>query len=124
MAHWPTTLRIGGKELRLLVASPDGEDLLKARLPVRTRHPRALLTLLEGVALWSGEPLYVVISASAQRDDWLYSEEWGDALWPPESPLVHFDFAIPRRARRTLVGVGDFREVRRHLRLAGSTWST
>ena len=63
MALWPTTLRIGDKELKLLVTSPEGDDLLKARLPIQPPHPRALLTLLEGVALWSGEPLYAVISA-------------------------------------------------------------
>lgn len=120
MARWPTTLRIGGKELKLLVTSPHGDDLLKARLPVLTSHPRALLRLLEGVALWSGEPLHVAISASAQRDDWLCSEEWGDELWPPESALVHFDFAVPLRARH-LADLGDFHEVRRHLRMARST---
>ncbi len=121
MAQWPTTLRIGCNELKLLVTSPQGDDLLKARLPVQTSHPRALLTLLEGVALWCGEPLNAVISASVQRDDWLYAEAWGEELWPPESPLVHFDFAIPRRAHRTLVGMGDYREVRRYLRKVGST---
>jgi hypothetical protein len=121
MALWPTTLRIGGEELRLLVMSPHGDDLLKARLPVRTPHPRALLTLLEGVALWSGQPVRAVISAGAHRDDWLDAEAWGNDLWPPESPLVHFDFAIPSpRARRRLVGVDDFREVRRDARLVGS----
>ncbi len=118
MALWPTMLRIGGKELKLLVTSPHGDDLLKARLPVRPPHPRALLTLLEGVALWSGEPVLAVISAGAHRDAWLGSEEWGDELWPTESQLVHFDYATPpTRARRTLAGVGDFREVRRDLRL-------
>jgi hypothetical protein len=55
MALWPTTLRIGDENLKLLVTSPEGDDLLKARLPHRPPHPRALLTLLEGVALWSGE---------------------------------------------------------------------
>src|SRR4029077_10168433 len=114
MALWPTTLRIGGKELKLLVTSLHGDDLLKARLPVRPPHPRALLTLLEGVALWSGEPVLAVISAGAHRDDWLESGEWGDELWPLESQLVQFDFAIPPpRACRRLVGVGDFRDVRR-----------
>ena len=62
MSLWPTMLRIGGKELKLLVTSPEGDDLLKARLPVRPPHPRALLTLLEGVALWSGEPVLHVTS--------------------------------------------------------------
>ena len=120
MALWPTTLRIGGKELKLLVTSPDGDDLLKARLPVRPPHPRALLTLLEGVALWSGEPVLAVISAGAHREEWLASDAWGDELWPTESQLVHFDYATPPvRARRTLVGAGDFRGLRRHLRLVG-----
>jgi hypothetical protein len=117
MALWPTMLRIGGKELKLLVTSPAGDDLLKARLPVRPPHPRALLTLLEGVALWSGEPVLAVISAGAHRDAWLDSDEWGDDPWPTESPLVHFDYATPpSRTRRTLVG--DFRDVRRDARLA------
>ena len=117
MARWPTTLRIGREELKLRVTSPQGDDLLKARFPVLTSHPRALLTLLEGVALWSGEPLHAAISASAQRDDWLCLEEWGDECWPPESPLVHFDFAIPPRICR----IGDLRGVRRSLRMFGST---
>jgi hypothetical protein len=120
MALWSTTLRIG-KDLRLLVTSPEGDDLIKARLPIRPPHPRALLTMLEGIALYSGEPLYAVISAGAHRDDWLGCEQWGDDLWPAESPLVHFDFALPApRARRRLRGVGDFREVRRQLRLVWS----
>jgi hypothetical protein len=121
MAQWPTTIRIGAEDLKLLVTSPQGDDRIKARLPLRPPHPRALLTLLEGVALFSGEPLYVVISAGESREDWLGCEAWGDDLWPAESPLVHFDFAIPPpRTRRTLRGVGNFRSVRRQLRLVWS----
>jgi hypothetical protein len=121
MAQWPTTMRIGDKDLKLLVTSEQGDDLIKARLPVSPPHPRALLTLLEGIALWSGEPLYAVISAGAHRDAWLSSEQWCDDLWPTESALVHFDFAIPPpRARRVLRGVGDFRAVRQQLRLVRS----
>ena len=121
MAVWPTTLRIGDPDLKLLITSPEGDDLVKARLPRQTRHPRALLTMLEGVALWSGEPLYAVISAGNHRDDWLGCETWGDDLWPAESPLVHFDFAIPPpRSRRPLRGVGDFRDVRQ---LRSLVWS-
>jgi hypothetical protein len=113
MALWPTTLWVGPEELKILVESPQGHDLLKARLPVRPPHPRALLTVLEGLALWCGQPLYAVISAGKHRDDWLDSELWGEELWPTESPLVQFDFAAPRqRAGRTLRGVGDFRALR------------
>jgi hypothetical protein len=120
MAIWSTTLRID-KELKLLVTSPEGDDLIKARLPLRPSHPRALLTMLEGIALFSGEPLYAAISAGRHRADWLELQRWDDELWPAESALVHFQFALPpSRARRHLRGVGDFREVRRHLRLVWS----
>jgi len=120
MALWSTTLRLG-EDLKLLVTSPEGDDLIKARLPIRPPHPRALLTLLEGIALFSGEPLYAVISAGEDRDAWLGSEPWCEDLWPAESPLVRFDFAIPPpRARRRLRGVGDFRDVRQQLRLVWS----
>jgi hypothetical protein len=120
MAQWPTTLRIED-DVKLLVTSPQGDDLIKARLPIRPPHPRALLTLLEGVALFSGEPLYAVISAGEERDCWLGSEQWAEDLWPTESPLVRFDFAFPPpRGRRNLRGVGDFRAVRRQLRLVWS----
>ena len=118
MAQWPTTIRIGSQHLKVLVTSSQGDGLMKGRLPVQPPHPRALVTLLEGVALYSGEPLYVVISAGNHRDAWLGSEQWCEDLWPAESPLVRFDFAIPPpRRRRTLRGVGDFRDVRRQLRL-------
>jgi hypothetical protein len=121
MPQWPTTIRIGAEDLKLLVTSPEGDDRIKARLPIRPPHPRALLTLLEGVALFSGEPLYAVISAGEHRDAWLGSEQWCEDLWPAESQLVRFDFAIaPPRPHRTLRGVGDFRDVRRQLRLVWS----
>ena len=116
MALWPTTLRIVDNDFRVLVTSPQGDDLIKARLPVHSPHPRALLTLLEGVALFSGEPLHVVISADEQHDAWRSTPV--RELWPTESALVYFDFAIrPRRPRRVLRGVADFRQTRRHLRL-------
>ena len=120
MPLWPTTLRID-KDLKLLVTSPEGDDLIKARLPLRPPHPRALLTMLEGIALFSGQPLHAVISAGSEREAWLDSEQWCGDLWPTESPLVQFDFALPPpRARRQLRGVGDFRDLRRQLRLVWS----
>ena len=120
MSLWSTTLRIGA-DMKLLVTSPEGDDLIKARLPMRPPHPRALLTMLEGIALFSGEPLYAVISAGTHRQDWLESEQWCDDLWPAESPLVQFDFARPAPPqRRRLRGVGDFRAVRQQLQLVRS----
>lgn len=119
MALWSTTPRIGS-EVKLLVTSQEGDHLIKARLPIRPAHPRALLTMLEGIALYSGEPLYAVISAGCRRADG-GAEAWCEDLWPAASPLVEFDFAVPPpRARRRLRGVGDFRDVRPQLRLLRS----
>jgi hypothetical protein len=111
MALWPTTLRVTHQELKLLVTTPEEDDLLKARLPIRPRHPGALLTLLEGLALWSGEPLYVVISAGKHREDWLGSEQWGEELWPEESALVQFDrvqFRCVIAKTREILGVSGY----------------
>ena len=72
-------------------------------------HPRALLTLLEGAALWSGHPLSVALSAADASTCWLGSGLFGDELWPGESPLVRFTVAVPA-CRKRLSGLGDFKE--------------
>lgn len=120
MTAWPTTLRLE-KDIRLLVRSPDGDDLIKARLPLRPRHPRALLTMLEGVALFGASPLCVVISAGNGGASEIALEQWCDELWPAESPLVQFELAVPpRRARGRIDGAGSARAARRQLRLVWS----
>jgi hypothetical protein len=57
---WKGAVRVTPREVKVLVVDPEQGDLLKARLPPVAQHPRALLTLLEGVALWQGQPLRVV----------------------------------------------------------------
>jgi hypothetical protein len=98
-------------EARLLCTSPDWGDALKARLPLHPAHPRALLTLLEGLALWSGSPLSVVIAAEPGSPSWLDSGLFGDELWPGESQLVRYEVGGQGRPKR-LRGVGDFRALR------------
>jgi hypothetical protein len=39
MAQWPTTIRIEAEDLKLLVTDAQGDDQIKARLPLRPRHP-------------------------------------------------------------------------------------
>jgi hypothetical protein len=95
----------------LLVAEAQ-RDLLKARLDLPPRHPRALLTLLEGLSLWSGKPLHVALSVDSDCRDGLDPTLIGDELWPAESALVQFDIVHPERPKR-LEGVGDFRRLRR-----------
>ena len=106
-AHVQTTK----SEVRLLVTSRDTGDVLKARLSLRPSHPRALLTLLEGIALWSGETLTCVITAEPDYPLWLDSGLFGNELGPAESQLVRYQ-VVGRGPRKRLRGVGDFRKLR------------
>ena len=111
MRDWKPALRVSRGQVLLLVTSETG-DLLKARLPLSPCHPRALLTLLEGLALWSGQPLTVAVSV-ADGSAWVGSGLFGDDITPAESQLVRFH--LGRRGCRVqrLRGVGDFRSLRR-----------
>ena len=111
LRSWRCNLRVTQHLAKLLVSGPDG-DLLKARLDTQPSHPRALLTLLEGLSLWTGEPLSVALSVDERCRASLSSMLFGDELWPAESPLVRFDVVGPVRRRAHLAGLGDFRAVR------------
>jgi hypothetical protein len=108
-------VRPGPDRTRVLVQ--DGPvPILKARLPEAPRHPRALETLAEGVALWYGRPLYAALGVAA-ADALCVSPRWHatvDGL--TRTPLVTIDLVIgpPRRPRdgAGLAGLGDFAEVR------------
>lgn len=108
---WTSSLRVTAREATLLVMCPETGDVLKARLPMPPQHPRALLTLLEGVALFAGQPLCVAISVGPLSAPWLGSGLFGDELWPAESPLVRF-VAARHVHRRRLDGLGSFRALR------------
>lgn len=109
---WHCTLRVTAQRASLLVTHPEG-DLLKARLDTTPCHPRALLTLLEGLSLWSGEPLRVALRVEDDCRASHASTLFGDELWPGESPLVRFDIVRPERLGGRLRGLGDFRGARR-----------
>ena len=68
MPRWGITGRASREMLRLRVRNCLGDELLCAELPLPPDHPRALLTLLEGLAIWGGEPLCVVICADDSAD--------------------------------------------------------
>ena len=115
MAAWKTTLQVlPRKMVRLLVTDSEGNDLLKAQLS-DPQHPRAMLTALEGLALWCGEPLDVVICADVPVDSSIGLGAFSDLDdgWPEESALVHFVFREMGRRGRRIPGVGDFSRLRR-----------
>jgi hypothetical protein len=115
MGPWSGTVRVTTREVKLLVYDPHEGDLLKARLPPEAQHPRALLTLLEGLALWRGQPLRVTVSATSAGDGrpiWCDSGLFGDELWPAESQLVRYNLGCRASRPRRVVGLGDFRPLR------------
>lgn len=108
---WRCTLRVTQNQARLLLTAAEG-DLLKARLNTTPSHPRASLTLLEGLSLWSGQPLCVALSVDDSSPRWPGSQLLGDELWPAESQLVRFDIVHRARRKARLQGLGDFRQLR------------
>lgn len=115
MATWKPIMEVLPKSVRLLMVSEQGDELLKAELPGHSRHPRALLAVFEGLALYSGTPLSVAISADNPVDNSLGLGFFTDLddRWPEESALVKFVFLVPPPRGRRLGGVGDFRHLRR-----------
>lgn len=102
---------------RLLV-SQGGREVLKAMLmPATHAHPKAISTLLEGLALWHQTRLSVVLCADAGG----YSNGL-DSLCEPfgyGERTLHYDVAVaqlgrrPRRRHDPLGGIGDFRDLQR-----------
>jgi len=110
---WKATLEVQPASIKVLVREPEGHDVLKAVFSGDPDHPRALLTLLEGVALWSGTPLCAAISAAHPVSHSLGLGGFDDlAHWPTESALVSFQFLAPPRSRRR-IGRVTFRALRR-----------
>ena len=85
---WETKLEIAPKSVQLMVTD-QGRLVLEARLWAPPNHPRALPFILEGLALWQGERLCVVISAERAVHPTLGLGDDGDE-WPPENPLVEY----------------------------------
>lgn len=104
---------------RVLVQDGAKKTLLKARLPVEPRHPRALEVLCEAIALWCGKPVRAAldVDALARSCD---PKRWGDSVnglafdGRPlfEIRLVEGSVHRVRRERDGLDDLGDFRDVR------------
>ena len=111
MTGWRATVEVRPREVKVLVTDWAG-DVLRARLAGPPCHPRALVALLEGIALWSGAPLSTGIHVTPSAAEQGAGDLLGNGLWPEDSALVRFDFTERRRLRR-LRGLGSFRELLR-----------
>lgn len=85
--RWAVSARCTTRETKLLVTD-SGDDVIKARLPTLPSHPRALVTLCEGLALWHGSPPRVAVSADADVQDHCERIFYADGLLEPRSALV------------------------------------
>jgi hypothetical protein len=109
---WKVLLELTPAAVRLLVIDAQG-DIVKAQLPARPAHCRALMLMLEALALWCGRPLSVVVSADCPVDHSFGMGPFGDD-WPDGSALIRFEFiGASRPAGARIAGVGDFEVLRR-----------
>ena len=67
LRSWRCSLRVTQKHATVLLSGPDG-DLLKARLDTSPCHPRALLTLLEGLSESTAN--FAAVVHEAERHGW------------------------------------------------------
>ena len=112
MKPWTAKAAFTREGARLLVVDADDRDLLKARIARPPCHPRALLTLLEGVAEWSGSRLSCVLSADADAFPLRDGDPLGGDLLIDGSALVRVEYAVPHVAGSRIGGLGDFARVR------------
>ena len=99
---WHATLEVTPQAIWLWVAEATGRDVLRAALPRPEGHSRALLSVLEGLALWSAAPLVAVIGVDHPVSDSLGLGPFGGEDWPRDTALVSFFFREPSRPRRRL----------------------
>lgn len=93
---------------RLLLTSLEGERMRAVLPPPRAAHPRAAVTLLEGLSLWIGSPLCVVLCADEPGSSSALGlcDEFGFG-----SRTLHYEVEVrdPKGASR---GLGSFRDLR------------
>lgn len=103
---------------RILAMAGAEETVLKARLQPAPKHPRALATLLEALALWQGVPVRAALAVGDEEpwcDTGLYHVGFDDfGQTPLYSVNVVSRLQRPRR-RDELSGMGDFRDLRQLL---------
>ena len=99
-------------ETRLLATFFFGpsDTLLKARLSPRMQHPRALASLMEGLALWQGHKVHAVLAVDADSPmyDWAPGE---DLVGHEDTPLYTLDYAVKPVAPVDITGLGSFSDL-------------
>lgn len=106
------TITVTDRQTRILVQDETGDRLLAQLPPLSSaRHPRALPTLLESLALWSGAAVPVVLSVD-ELSDWQRSGlsdvlDFGTETLFYRVEVVPLQYTRGRRPKR-LRGLGSF----------------
>lgn len=110
-------------ETRLMLTAPLVGTALRARLPTRPAQPRALLSLLEALAAWYGEPLCAVLDADAS-DVQQHPASWAQLLGDLDGERVRVEWVAhagePKERDRFLGAVGDFASAKRLVTFAAT----
>lgn len=109
----------GPRSIRILAMRGPRETILKAHLSLCPSSPRAVIALLEGLALWEGaqvRAVLVVDDGSTSSSTTLYRDTF--SMFGEQTPLYSLEW-VPRRAvrrrRDELTGMGDFADLERIL---------
>jgi hypothetical protein len=100
---------------RILVTAGT-DEIMRAVLPstIQVQHPRAAMSLLEGLALWLDQAPRVVVSAD--ESDATFFFHLTDEFGCPQHGVYHTVEVVDPRARprrgRRITRVGDFRDLR------------
>jgi len=105
---WSASIHLTGGTAEIVVTDRELNETLRARLPW-PHHPRALLTLLEAMALWSGSPIRGALSAAGPAPVFSDEDPFGLHLWPGKCPLVDVAFVLPPEWRERIEGPGEDR---------------
>lgn len=103
---------------RILAQAGPGETLIKAHLAPTPTSPRAMSTLLEGLALWQGAPIRAALCVEPTADTCVTSSFLESVADYGKAPLFEIEVVTAgRRQRRRdrLEGMGDFRDLRQLL---------
>jgi len=107
----------GSETTRVIAMAAPGDTILKAQLAKDPKHPRALATLLEAIALWQGQPVRAALCADAgglSCDSNICREAFlddGGALYS----VVWIPAGAHRQRRHRIHGLGNFRDLERLL---------
>ena len=114
MSEYTVTMSFSTARSRILVTA-GADELMRAVLPPpgQVRNNRAVLSLLEALALWLDRCPRVVVSAA--EADATCSFGLTDEIGNPQRSVYYTVEVVERPARRRsrrIAGIGDFRDLR------------